>query len=325
MGLDSSFSTSTIREIYKDKDTYFFDLKGQRSFVWDHFKRSLLIDSILRGWGINLLHVNRTSEGILEVLDGKQRYKSIITFIDNEWALSDKIDYCNGEYSIANKKFIELSQDLKDKIFDYATRAEVYYNLPEEDKNEILSRLNMGESMSVMDEIRVHTQGKKAEFIDKIATSDFYNRKVSMQKSDVSKNSVHEESVYFLLIMEIEKEPILTQIRAKKFADKFKDEFPRRATNTVEKVVDYMNLCFPTKHKFLTRSNTPVVYVVAKKAMKDGCNPKLFLRIIDSFMDNMSEDYRKDFNRRKGASHTIKDKVDELMNYYESKTKNASL
>lgn len=108
----------TIREVAKN---YFNDAeegvvgydgrldirpKYQREFVYDDVKRNEVIRSILKGLPLNVIYWAQTGDDTYEILDGQQRTISICEYID-------------GSFSVDNKYFANLTDDIKEKILDY--------------------------------------------------------------------------------------------------------------------------------------------------------------------------------------------------------------
>lgn len=83
--------------------------KYQREFVYDEEKRNAVIDTISKGFPLNVMYwVVNKENGNYEVLDGQQR---TISFCQ----------YVNGDFSVKEKYFNNLTQDEKDKILNYKT------------------------------------------------------------------------------------------------------------------------------------------------------------------------------------------------------------
>src|SRR5215203_4301583 len=61
----------------------------QRNYVWDNNKATYFIESILLGTEIPPLIFFSTSTGI-EVIDGRQRFETIMRFMDNSFPLTSK-------------------------------------------------------------------------------------------------------------------------------------------------------------------------------------------------------------------------------------------
>jgi hypothetical protein len=80
--------------------------KYQREFVYDEKKRNAVIDTIQKGFPLNVMYWVKNNDGTFEVLDGQQR---TISFCQ----------YVNSDYSVSNKFFHNLTQTEKDQILDY--------------------------------------------------------------------------------------------------------------------------------------------------------------------------------------------------------------
>ncbi len=81
----------------------------QREFVYDGKQKRAVINSILKGYPLNVMYwVKRNDK--LEVLDGQQRTISICSFIQRDFAIQ-----VNGKYQY----FHNLSENMQKKILDY--------------------------------------------------------------------------------------------------------------------------------------------------------------------------------------------------------------
>lgn len=80
--------------------------KYQREFVYDETKRNAVIDTIIKGFPLNVMYWAKNEDGTFEVLDGQQR---TISFCQ----------YVNSDFSINNRAFHNLTQIEKDKILNY--------------------------------------------------------------------------------------------------------------------------------------------------------------------------------------------------------------
>ena len=87
----------------------------QRDFCWNDDQKSEFIISILKGIRISNLtiihkrfvHVDRTRDDVFEVIDGKQRLSTLISFIQNEFPIKFK----GSEYY-----FSDLDSDAKYEV-----------------------------------------------------------------------------------------------------------------------------------------------------------------------------------------------------------------
>ena len=90
--------------------------KYQREFVYDEKKRNAVIDTIRKGFPLNVMYWVVTDQGTYEVMDGQQR---TISFCQ----------YVNGDFSILADghpmAFHNLPKTLQDQVLDYTLM--VYY------------------------------------------------------------------------------------------------------------------------------------------------------------------------------------------------------
>lgn len=124
----------------------------QRNYVWDDDKASYFIESILLGTEIPPLIYFRNSDKV-EVIDGRQRYQTILRFINNEFKLKKNGLHKLDEIGIANKYFKDLDDQLEYLFWDTKLRIIEFSfhskNLIDDEieeivKKEIFKRYNSG-------------------------------------------------------------------------------------------------------------------------------------------------------------------------------------
>ena len=78
----------------------------QREFVYNDKERNAVIDSILKGFPLNVMYWSDRENGEFEIIDGQQRTISIAQYVD-------------GDFSIEGKYFHNLPSDKQELILDY--------------------------------------------------------------------------------------------------------------------------------------------------------------------------------------------------------------
>ena len=78
----------------------------QREFVYKDAQRNAVIDTVMKGFPLNVIYWAKTGADTYEILDGQQRTISIC-------------QYCNSEFSVDFRAFHNLTQEEKDIILDY--------------------------------------------------------------------------------------------------------------------------------------------------------------------------------------------------------------
>jgi uncharacterized protein with ParB-like and HNH nuclease domain len=116
--------------------------KFQRRPVWNRAARSYLIDTLILGFPVPPLFIRVTqsedgSRSIREVIDGQQRMRAVLEFIDGGYSLAQSIKSPYG-----NMRFDELPEEVKNKIKFYSFITEVFYGISDEDVLQTFARLN---------------------------------------------------------------------------------------------------------------------------------------------------------------------------------------
>lgn len=161
--IDGASITWTCKQIAKmiEKDTIGFDNEVQRGEVWERWRMSELVWSIIMGYPIPPIYCERGTDSendkmkYYDCLDGKQRCTTIYKFQNDMFALTElsPISYLdeNGEeqdIDISGKKFSELDEELQDIIRDATITVRYYDNLNQSKKAEMFRRLNQGKALS---------------------------------------------------------------------------------------------------------------------------------------------------------------------------------
>jgi uncharacterized protein with ParB-like and HNH nuclease domain len=144
--IDSLFSPRLRNKI--DYKPYY-----QRNYVWDYNKATYFIESILLGTEIPPLIFFDNNSGI-EIIDGRQRFESIMRFMENKFALKPKglqilTQLKNNSYDDLAKndrEIIDKFLDAKLRIIEFKVVNEPPLDKYLEDriKKEIFSRYNSG-------------------------------------------------------------------------------------------------------------------------------------------------------------------------------------
>lgn len=153
-----NWTAKTLRnQISKDKVN--FECAVQRGHVWDNYKKSLLIHSMIEGFPIPPLYFAKSENGVYDALDGKQRCTAIKQFIDGEYELNTEIPPVhneNGEEEdITGATFEALPDWCKDAITDYSLLIYYFESISEDEVRELFFRLNNGKPLTSIELTRV--------------------------------------------------------------------------------------------------------------------------------------------------------------------------
>lgn len=128
-----------------------YDPDYQRNYVWDDEKATYFIESILLGTEIPPIIYFRNGDKI-EIIDGRQRYQTILRFIKDEFKLKNSGLHKLNEIGIGSKFFKDI-EDLRDVFWDtklriiefsFHTKSQSTEELEDIVKKEIFKRYNSG-------------------------------------------------------------------------------------------------------------------------------------------------------------------------------------
>lgn len=133
-----------IGDLYEwhDRGTLILQPKFQRRDVWSKNARSYLIDTILRGLPVPKLYIRQivdltSSRSIREIVDGQQRLRAVIDYIDDKFTVSK---HHNKEY--CGLRFEELSDDDKRRFFAYQFSADLLLGASDREVLDVFTRIN---------------------------------------------------------------------------------------------------------------------------------------------------------------------------------------
>ena len=170
-------SLKAISGIFKNKrfrSKVNYSPSFQRNYVWDESKATYFIESIVLGTEIPPLVLFKDGEGY-EVIDGRQRYETILRFMDDKFALHPdslkRLDWLSGhKYSDLSDDVQNAFDDTKLRLLTFSVVNEPTMTGPQKDKvkREIFNRYNSGITSLKPDEV------ERAEFESDKGTSYFY-------------------------------------------------------------------------------------------------------------------------------------------------------
>lgn len=139
-----TFSLRQIFDMIKTGDLNLYP-DFQRHLVWDNFRKSRLIESVLLRIPLPMFYFSQDEEGVLSVVDGLQRLSAIYEFMSNNLILRDLeyLDNCNG------RSYNDEKTKLDDKYVRWFNMTQIVVNVidaqsPSKVKYDIFRRINTG-------------------------------------------------------------------------------------------------------------------------------------------------------------------------------------
>lgn len=179
------------------KGTLIISPKYQRNPIWSLTQKCFLIDSILSDVPIPPIYLNVISQKIghsrrtiYEVVDGQQRLRAILEFLNNEYALDEhtaQMYKVSAPYEkLIGKKYSQLSEDQQDKIWNFPLAVQELREYDEQQIRDTFRRLNSVVERLNKQELR-HSQffGEFAKLVTELTTHHFWIKSRVVSRGDV--------------------------------------------------------------------------------------------------------------------------------------------
>lgn len=130
---------------WNDKKQLQLSPKFQRKAVWSDDAKSYLIDTIIRSKPIPKVFIRQTlnvenRQSVREVVDGQQRLRTILSFINDGFPINKKHNEKYGGYYFS--QLSNIDPDIQSAILNYEIAVDLLVNLPDKEILDIFSRLN---------------------------------------------------------------------------------------------------------------------------------------------------------------------------------------
>lgn len=243
---------------------------------WNSSQKSLLIDSILRGYMIPDIWVCcTTTETYLKysVIDGVQRITTISDYMNDKFGLSknlpnvvltpDDIDGIDEEveFNIAGKKFSKLPSVLQQIICDYTLTVREMHNFTDDEIEDQLYRLNNGSAMTPSQKLKIMLGGDVAEKIQLIEDLPFWER-TKFTKNQIKHGMVCATILQCLMITTGYDYNGFTQREMEKFAVDYADICKEKQITEFIDIITKLDNCMLTTDEndnYLSKANIPAL------------------------------------------------------------------
>lgn len=308
----------------------------QRGDVWDNARRSLLIQSGLKGDIIPCLYIRRNGENKdkYEMRDGRQRCTTLAKFINDGFVTSgipeyedgDKLDYriCrNDEMVSANGiSFESLSDDEK---MDFLTRnITVYYidGATDAEADMIFLKLNNGKALTTAERNRAEAKSR-SEIID-IANHNIFKLMFSEKTLD---NNAFDTVVKSYIMLNNDNPSLLNKdVKPLMKSIDITEEDKKQLTAVFDYILEVYNLLETKKVKkrIIGKTSFLSLIPVAEQALNDGKIAEEFASFLDKFFSGkttkeptISATYNNNFFDSSASRMKIRLRHNALMNEYE--------
>lgn len=158
----------------ENEQNEFFVPEYQREFVWDDYRQSKFIESLMMGLPIPYIFLAENSDGRCEIVDGSQRIRTLAAYITDQLKIIglEKLTSLNG------LPFSKLSASRQRKFKNISLKMIVLSeHTTDETKNDIFERINRGSDLlKDMEKRKGIYRGEFNNFIYELAKNDIYRK-----------------------------------------------------------------------------------------------------------------------------------------------------
>lgn len=234
----------TVQMLYESLEEINAQPKYQRGPVWSDEKKSLLIDSMIRGIDIPKIYLNKKKTGafIYEVADGQQRIDAIKKFKDDDlelrgdsmWGLNlNKIE----EIEVGGQSYSELDKKLRNRFDKYSLTIAIVEDATSYEIRTLFGRLQLGEKLSPAEK-RNSLISTVGNHIDSIARMHkfFTNSKIKEERYNHQDYLSH----VFALIAYENQNDLKANLLEKLYLDKTK----KWTSENIKRITDVLDIMF---------------------------------------------------------------------------------
>ena len=166
------YSVRELKTDYQDK-MLILAPDFQRESVWSLKQKSELIESILMGIPLPMVYFFEGDEGVIQVVDGKQRLTSLFEFLDNKYPLSQSLSILSH---LRGLKYKDLKPAERTKIARHQFVAQtIIPPTPDKIKFDIFERVNRkGSTLNNQEMRNALYQGKATELLNDLSKNEFF-------------------------------------------------------------------------------------------------------------------------------------------------------
>ena len=224
--------------------------KFQRRSFWTENAKSYLMDTIIRGKPIPKVFIRQSinvqaRQSLREVVDGQQRLRTILSFLNDGFVISKKHNEKFGGYYFSQLDSVD--PNIQSIILNYEISTDLLVNMPDNEILDIFSRLNSYSfTLNEQEKINANHFGPFKILADRI--SHKYNEFWIENRVITTRNILRMNDVTLVSDLIIAMcEGIQTKKQIKSYYSKYEKNFPfddRELENNFDKTIEIINGIF---------------------------------------------------------------------------------
>lgn len=306
-------AVQTITNKIKRESIIFTHKLQRREGVWSKQSKSLLIDSLLRGYPVNPVYTVMDEKQA--VIDGVQRLSTCYSYINDGFSLSKNLEPITiGEntYEIAGKKFSKLDDVVKDELMSAQIQVYEITDYTDKEVRTMFSRLNGGKPLNTAQKMTPDMSDELSIIINEIISHPFFEKALT---SAQLKSSVDLSiAIEILMLSEMTNEydfGSFSKTDREKFVQYYNDKVNLGKVEIIKQALDKLNETFDDEVKIPKTSLSFIVYSYYR-CIKDKKSTTKLTEIAKRFLDeyDSNEEYKVSLQQGTSSSESVKARLD---------------
>lgn len=304
--------SSLLKDISKEKFDFQHPLQ-RKSGIWNRQSMSLLIDSAIRLYPIYPALVEETDDNKYAVIDGKQRLTIFASYVNNEFALSRKLDPVEIDgvtYELSGKRFKKLDEVVQDRLMTRELQLYIMRNATEDDIREIFARINSSKGLTNTQRRTTIENEEFRKVVYSLTSHPIFIKVLSpaQRKKDLDRDLIRQT----LMLISTDKEHDYTSFRnndINNFIALYQENIDMSKIETLKIALDNIDKNF--EEIKINSTSLPMIFFAAYRVIKDKKSFSKLVEKIKDFVQNYdtNEEYKQYCVQGTGNSNNVRGRL----------------
>ena len=305
----SNKALQTLTNKIKRENIIFTHKLQRRENCWNKNQKSMLLDSLLRGYPVNLVYL--VTDDKQAVIDGVQRLSTCYSYVNDGFALSKNLEPVQiGEntYEIAGKKFSKLDEVVRDELMSAQIQVYEITQYTDKEVRAMFSRLNGGKPLNTAQKLTPEMSDELSAVVSDIMSHPFFVKVLTpaQLKSSVDLSI----AIEVLMLSEISNEydfGSFSKTDKAKFVQYYNDRINTEKVELIKQALDKLDETFDENVKIPKTSISFVIYTYYR-SFKDKKSTSKLTEFVKKFINeyDSNEEYKVSLQDGTSSSESVK-------------------
>ena len=293
----------------------------RRESVWSNATKSLLIDSLLRGYIVPPVYTIISDRNLYVtqyVIDGIQRLSTLKEFYNNKFAISKKAEpiVIKGcEYKIAGLKYNKLDPIVKEELDIAQITVYEISEYTDKDVREMFRRLNSGKPLNTSQKLTPDMSDELSDAIFDIISLPFFEKRLTpaQLKSSVDQSTAL-ETLMFCNTNKDNDFALFTEKGRKRFIEYYNNRVESDKIELIKTAINKLDESLEEDVK-IPKTSISVICYSAYKIYEENKNFEEFALKVSEFL--ATYDDNTEYKDKLGGGTTSAESVKFRLDYWE--------